>query len=138
MPRGKAQLELSKGSVWCFEQILVAASNKTKAEQSRIPVPQPIKVWLKRYAGHYWRSKDEHRSNVHQWTSKYGHTRVCQRLNNYIDQLCANTWYCLEDLPKVMTNKDIWPKREGRQKVIDILMMRRRMSRSRSKVLIEK
>ena len=40
------------------------------------------------------------------WTPTHGHTRVGRPAKTYIYQLCADTGYRLEDLPRVKTDKD--------------------------------
>ena len=45
------------------------------------------------------------------WTTKHGHTSVGWREKIYIHQLCADTGYRLEELPKAMVDRDGWWKR---------------------------
>ena len=61
--------------------------------------------------GHYWRSKDEVISNIHLWTPSHGWAKAGWLARTYIQQLCANTGYSLEDLPGAMDNRDKWQDR---------------------------
>ena len=47
-------------------------------------------------------------SNIFPWTPTHGHSRVGQLVKTYINQLCANTGYCPEDLLRAMSDKNGW------------------------------
>ena len=49
---------------------------------------------------HSWRNKDELISNVLQWTSSYWWVIIGWPARTHLQQLCTNTGWSLEDLPK--------------------------------------
>ena len=48
------------------------------------PITKTIKVRRARYAGHYWRSKDELISDILLWTSSHGRAKTGRPAKNYI------------------------------------------------------
>ena len=66
-----------------------------------------IQVRWTRLMGYGWRSKDELISDI-LWISIYGHASVGRPAKTYLYQLCVDTGYCLEDLPRVMNDCDLW------------------------------
>ena len=46
--------------------------------------------------------------NVLLWTPIHGHTNVGQSAKTYIHQLCTDTRWTLEDLSRVMVDKNSW------------------------------
>ena len=64
-------------------------------------------LYIDRYAGHYWRSRDEFISNVLLLTSTYGRAKA----QTYIQQLCEDMGCSPEDLPKAMNDRDKWRER---------------------------
>ena len=70
------------------------------------PVAKAIKVRRTRHAVHCWRSKDKHINDILLWTSSHGRAKAGQPARTYIQQLCANTRYSLEDLPRVMDDRN--------------------------------
>ena len=105
----KARWELHKDTAYCFEQILEKASYKS-AVQPLTSILQTTKVRQAKHAEHCWKSKDELICNV-PWTPTHGYTSVSQPAKTYTYQLCTDTWYCQEDLPKAMAGKDGWQER---------------------------
>ena len=67
-----------------------------------------IQVRWARYAGHCWRSRDELISDILLWTPSHGQAKAGQPARTYIQQLCANTEYSLEDLQGAMDNREGW------------------------------
>ena len=59
------------------------------------PITKTIKVRRVKHARHYWRSKDELISNIPLRTPSHGRANI--------QQLYADTGYCLEDLQKRLT-----------------------------------
>ena len=102
----KAIWELCKVATLCFEQILEAAAFETASVQSLIS--QTMQIRWARHGGLCWRSKDEPISEILLWTLTHEHTSVGQLWKSCIHQLCADTGYCLENLPRVMANRDGW------------------------------
>ena len=76
---------------------------KQKVYHNLTPITKTIKVWRIRHVGHYWKSKDELISVILQWTPLHGRAKAGQLARTYIEQLCADTEYSLEDLQKRWT-----------------------------------
>ena len=55
---------------------------------------------------YYRRSKNELMKNIFLWTSIHRHTSVGQPAEMYMLQFCADTECHLDDLPKVMDDRD--------------------------------
>ena len=98
-PEKKTRWKLHKDATCGFEQILEAAPHKTAAVQLLIS-------HLTNHAEHCWKSKDKLISNVLLWTPTDEHTSVDQPAKTYIHQFCMDTGCHLEDLLRVMTNRD--------------------------------
>ena len=75
------------------------------------PIMKTIQVWRTRHAGHCWRSKDELISDILLWTPSHRRAKAGRPARTYIQQLCADTGYSLEDLPGAMNNRDVWRER---------------------------
>ena len=67
-----------------------------------------IKVRRTRYVGHCWRSKDELISDILPWTSSHGQAKAGRPARAYIEQLCTDRGYSLEDLLGTMDDRDEW------------------------------
>ena len=111
----RVQEKLASHKVWNFGSLLLAAAMNKSWRQHQTkqqlyghlpPITKTIKVKLTRHAGHCWRSKDELISNVLLWTSSHGRPAW-----TYIQQLCADTGYSLEDQPGAMDDRDEWQKK---------------------------
>ena len=59
-----------------------------------------------RHAGHCGRSEDELICDIFLGIPTHECTCVGWAVKNYIHQLCLDTRCCLEDLPRVMTQRD--------------------------------
>ena len=77
----------------------------------RPPITKTIKVRRTRHAGHYWRSKDELISVILKWTPSHGQAKAGRPARSYIQQLCTDTGYSLEDLPGAVDDRDGWRER---------------------------
>ena len=79
-----------------------------------------IQVRQTTYAWHNWKSKDKSISDVLLWTPIHGHTRVGWPGKTYIHQHSAEMECWLEDLTRVMTDRDRWRERdrESRESVL--------------------
>ena len=75
------------------------------------PITKTIQVRQTRHEGHCWKSKDELISNVILWTPSHGRAKVGLPARTYIQQLCADTGYGLEDLLGTMDDRDRWRER---------------------------
>ena len=56
-------------------------------------ITKTIQVRRNRYAGHWWRSRDELISNILLWTSSHGRAKAGRPARTYIQQLCALKTY---------------------------------------------
>ena len=65
----------------------------------RSPITKTIQVTRTRHAGHSCRSGNKLLSDILLWTPSHGRAKVGRPARTYIQQLCANTGYSLEDLP---------------------------------------
>ena len=75
------------------------------------PITKTIQARRTRHARHCRKSKDELISDTLLWTLSHGRTNVRLPDRNYIQQLCADTGYSLEDLPGAMDDSDGWRER---------------------------
>ena len=69
------------------------------------PIMKTIKVRRIRHVRHCWKSENELISDILQWTSSHGQAKARRPARTYIQQLCADTWYSLEDLLVAMNNR---------------------------------
>ena len=76
-----------------------------------LPFTKTIKIRRTRHAGHSWRSRDELVSDVLLWTPSRGRAKAGRPARSYIQQLCADTGCCPEDLPKAMDEREVWRER---------------------------
>ena len=72
------------------------------------PITKTIKVRLTRHAGHCWRSKDELIRDLILWTPSHGRKRAAWQARTYIQQLCADTGWSLEDPPGAVDDRERW------------------------------
>ena len=70
------------------------------------PITKTIKVRRTKHAGHCWRSKGELISDTPLLTPSNGRERAGRPDRTYIQQLCADTGYSLEDPPGSMNDRD--------------------------------
>ena len=97
----------------CCEQYWTSPGDNTPPKQQlyghRPPIMKTIKVRQTRHAGHCCRSKDEHISDILLWNPLGAKAGWPAR--TYIQWLCADTGYSLEDLLGVMDDRDRWWER---------------------------
>ena len=72
------------------------------------PISQTIRV---RQAMYFWRSKNKLISDVFLWTPTHGHTRFGWPAKTYINHLTVQSVCYLGDLPRAMTDADVWRER---------------------------
>ena len=72
------------------------------------PITKTIQVTRTRYAGHYWKSRDELISDVLLWTPTYGRAKAGRPARTYMQQLCEDTGCSPEDLPEAMNDREKW------------------------------
>ena len=75
------------------------------------PITKTIQARRTRHAGHCWRSGDEIVSDVLLWTPEYGQSKAGGPARTFIQQLCDDTGYNPEDLPKAMNDRETWQER---------------------------
>ena len=75
------------------------------------PITKTIQVRPTRQAGHRWRSRDEHISDVLLWTPAYDQAKAGRPARTYIQQLCEVTGCSPEDLPEAMNDRERWRER---------------------------
>ena len=80
------------------------------------PITKTIQMRRTRHEGHSWRSKDDLISNVFLLTPAHGGAGVGRPTRTYLQQLCTDTGYSLEDIPEVMDDSG-----ECRERVREIL-----------------
>ena len=84
-----------------FTRMLRAILNKSWRQHPRehqlyghlLPITKTIQVRWTRHAGHCWRSRDQHISDVLQWAPTYGRAKAGRSARTYIQQLCEDTGY---------------------------------------------
>ena len=62
------------------------------------PITKTIQIRRSRHAGHCWRSKDELINDVLWWIPSHGRVKVGRPARTYLQQLCADTGWSLEEL----------------------------------------
>ena len=83
------------------------------------PITKTIQVRRTKHAGHCWKIKDEHISDVLLWTPAYGQAKAGRPARTYMQQLCEDTGCSPEDQPEAMKDREKW-----RKKVRDIRVSR--------------
>ena len=76
-----------------------------------LPITKTIQVRRTIHVGHCWRSRDELIRDVLLWTPTYGRVKAGRPARTYIQQLCEDTGYCPEDLPRAMKDREEWRER---------------------------
>ena len=77
------------------------------------PITKTIQVRRTRHAGHCWRSKDELISDIRLWTRSHRRAKTERPARTYIQLLCGDTGYSLDDLPGAMDDRDRWQEGQG-------------------------
>lgn len=72
------------------------------------PISATIREKRLRFSGHCWRNKEELASDLLLWQPKHGKYGVGRRCRTYIDQLADDTGCTLDDLPTLMSDRDVW------------------------------
>ena len=75
------------------------------------PITKTIQVRQTRHTGHCWRSKDELISDILLWIPSHGRAKTGRPARTYIQQICADTGYSLEDLPGATDDRNGWRER---------------------------
>ena len=75
------------------------------------PITKNFQVRRTRHAGHCWRSRVQHISDVLLWTPTYGRAKAGRPARTYIHQLCEDTGCTPEDLPEAMNDRKEWRER---------------------------
>ena len=77
-----------------------------------LPISKTLQIRRTRHSGHCWRSKDKFINDVLLWAPSHERASVRQPARTYRQQLCTDTGCSLEDLTRVMNDRDIWRERE--------------------------
>ena len=109
--REKPWQELDKNATSYIEKILEAILEEIIAVR---PLTSHLKNHPRRtrHARHCWRSKDELIRDVLLGTPPHGRASVGRPARTYQQQFCSDTGCSLEDLPRVMDDRDRWKERE--------------------------
>ena len=83
-------------------------STKQKLYEHLPAIAKTIQTRRARHFGHCWKSKDEHISDVLLWTLSHGRARLGRPARPYLQKICTDTGCNMEDLPKVMDDRDKW------------------------------
>ena len=75
------------------------------------PITKTIQIRRTKHVRHFWRSKDEHISDVLLWTPSHGRAKAGWPAQTYIQQLCEDTGCSPEDLPGAINDKEWWRER---------------------------
>ena len=75
------------------------------------PISKTIQVRQARHAGHCWRRASELICEVLLWTPSHGWVRVEPPGRTYLQRLCTDSGFGMEDLPRVMDDWDGWHER---------------------------
>ena len=75
------------------------------------PIMKAVQIRRTRHAGHCWRSKDKLISDIILWTLSHEQAKAGWPARTYIQQLCADTGFNLEDLPGTIVKRDGWWER---------------------------
>ena len=84
----------------CYEQYWTSAGGQ------QTPFTKTIQVRRTRHAKRCWRSKDEPISDILLWTSSYRRAKSGRPARTYLQQLCADIGYSLEDFPGAIDDRD--------------------------------
>ena len=74
-------------------------------------ISKTIQTRRARHVGHFWRSKVELISDVLLWTLSHRPAGVGRQARTYVQHLCTDIGWNMEDLPKVMDDRDKWRER---------------------------
>ena len=74
-------------------------------------ITKTTQVRRTRHVGHGWKSKYEHLSDILLCTTSHGLAKIGRPDRTYIQHLCADTGWRLEDLPGAMDDTDRWWER---------------------------
>ena len=93
----------------CCEQSWTSPGGNTPQDTNcTATYTKTIQVRRTRHAGHCWRSRDEHISDVLLWTPTHSRTQAGRPARTYIQQLCEDTGCSPEDLPEAMNDREKW------------------------------
>ena len=106
----KAWRQLHNIAASNIEQVLEAAPHKKQLYSHLPPIMKTMQIWRTRYAGHWWRSRDELIRDVLLWTPSHRWVKAGRAARTYMQQLCADTGCSLEDRPEAMDDREEWRK----------------------------
>ena len=85
---------------------------KQQLYSNQPPISKTIQIRRIRHAGHRQKRKDEFLSDFLLWTPSHGRARVRRPARTYLQQLCTDTRYSLDDQQEVIDERDEWRERE--------------------------
>ena len=98
-----------------WEQYWTSPRSNTPTKQQLYGHPQPItktiQVRRTRHAGHCRRSKDELISDILLWTPSHGQAKAGWPARTYIQQICTDIGYSLENLLGGIDDREWWRER---------------------------
>ena len=95
-----------------LNKVLEVTPYKTVAVRPPLPLlAKTIQVRRTRHAVYCWRSKDELISNVLMWAPSHGRAKFGRPARTYLQPLCADTRWSLEDLPETIDDRDVLRER---------------------------
>ena len=85
-----------------------------------LSIKKTIQVRQTRHVEHCWRSKAELISDILLWIHSHRRAKAGRPAKTNIQRHCANTGYCLKDLPGAMDDRDEW--RERVREICEVLL----------------
>ena len=106
----QTEKKLRESCTRILRAILNESLMQDPSKQQRFSHQPPIsKTTLRRRTSdvsHCWRSKDEHISDVLQWTPSHRRASFGRPIRTYLKQLFTDTGCSLKDLPKAIVDRD--------------------------------
>ena len=101
----KATWKMQKNDASYIEQIMEETHHQTTAYGHLFPITKTIQV-RRRHTGYCWKSNDGLISDVLLWNLKYSPANAGQPARMYLQELCSDTGFYLEDRPQAMANRN--------------------------------
>ena len=99
----------------CYEPYWNKSWKKPPTKQQHYvhlpPICKTIQIRRTRHAGHCGRNKGEFIIDILQWTPTPGREVVGSSARTYLQQLCKNTGYSVDDLLNAIDDRDEWRER---------------------------
>ena len=105
--RMEKRRQLPKNATSNIEPVLEAAPHKAAVIRPLTSHHENYPNYTTRYAGHCWRSRDELISDIVLWIPSHERSKAGRLARIFIQQLCIDTVYSLEDLPERGWRRDM-------------------------------